>query len=667
MKVALTHSTRYHYDKVVGLGPQVIRLRPAPHCRTKILSYSLKIKPDDHFLNWQQDAFANYLARVVVPEKTKSFEVDVDLIVDLEVINPFDFFLEPDAETFPFAYDEETKSELKAYLEVTEDGPLLKEFLKDVDTSEQKTIDFLVALNQRVETAVDYVIRMEPGVQTCEETLQRGRGSCRDSSWLLVQVLRHLGLAARFASGYLIQLTPDKKALDGPQGTDHDFTDLHAWAEVYLPGAGWIGLDPTSGLLTGEGHIPLACAPKPTGAAPISGTADDADVDFSFDMKVTRLNDGPRITKPFPDEMWADIDALGDKVEAALTHGDVRLTTGGEPTFVAIDNVDEDEWNTEAVGPTKRDYADTLIRRLRDRFAPGGLLHYGQGKWYPGESLPRWAFGLYWRADGEPLWQDESLIAEEGTPRNDTVEAVETFTQTLADMLELNPDFAQPVYEDPVPFMGQEARLPYNVNIAENKLDNPEDRARIVRVFNRGLRAPTGYVLPIQRQQDVDRGGWRSEMWRTRRGKLFLLPGDSPVGFRLPIEALPWVPQAAYPFFFPADPFAPPAPLPQRQFPRTRRRGASRAQIQQQLLGQSGPVRTAMSVEVRNGHMCVFLPPTEQAADYIDLVYAIEATAAKLGQPVHVEGYMPPTDTRLNVMKVTPDPGVIEVNVQPAK
>src|SRR3954452_2209101 len=333
--VALTHKTHYRYDRRVNLGPQIVRLRPAPHCRTPILAYSLKIRPETHFLNWQQDPQSNYLARLVFPEPTSEFLVEVDLVAEMGVFNPFDFFLEPYAENCPFTYDNALARELRPYLETVPAGPGLATFLAKVPRGATRTIDYLVALNQRVKDEIGYVIRMEPGVQSCEDTLSLRTGSCRDSAWLLVQILRNLGLAARFVSGYLIQLTADQKSLDGPSGPEEDFTDLHAWTEVYLPGAGWIGLDPTSGLLAGEGHIPLACTPDASSAAPIAGALDPCNVEFSHSMSVARIYEAPRVTKPYTNIQWSAIEALGHRVDEELKSGDVRLTLGGEPTFVS--------------------------------------------------------------------------------------------------------------------------------------------------------------------------------------------------------------------------------------------------------------------------------------------------------------------------------------------
>ncbi|HMF68413.1 MAG TPA: transglutaminase family protein, partial [Phyllobacterium sp.] len=680
---AVYHLTHYKYDRPIMLGPQVIRLQPAPHSRTKVLSHSLKVSPANHFVNLQQDPYGNFLARFVFPEPVTELKIEVDLIADMTVYNPFDFFVEPVAEIWPFAYPDDIKDDLSIYLKPEPIGPLLSNFLATVDRTSTNTVNFVVDLNARIQREIGYVIRMETGVQEPEVTLDVRTGSCRDSSWLLVQALRHLGLAARFVSGYLIQLKPDLVSLDGPAGTSQDFTDLHAWCEVYLPGAGWIGLDPTSGLLTGESHVPLAATPHYRNAAPISGMAEPANVEFGFDMRVTRVSEHPRITKPFSDESWTALDALGEKVDAFLKERDVRLTMGGEPTFVSIDDFESGEWNTDAVGPTKREKADKLIRRLRGRFAPGGFLHYGQGKWYPGESLPRWTFSLYWRKDGKPIWVNPDLIAAENSKAKVKPDDAGKLLTGIAEVLGVENEMVAPAYEDPAEWIVKEGNLPANVDPSNSRLKDPEERSRMARVFERGLTEPTGFVLPVQRWNSQAAAGprWRSEKWTTRRGKLFLVPGDSPVGYRLPLGSLPHVPPSEYPFIVPVDPSVERGPLPDpvaqpgapaaRDAPQTvasftAAEGNQQERVEQELGEIGGAVRTAISVEPRDGRLSVFMPPVEALEDYLELVGAAEAAAAKLGLPVHIEGYGPPQDHRINVIRVAPDPGVIEVNIHPA-
>ncbi|HET8748844.1 MAG TPA: transglutaminase family protein, partial [Ramlibacter sp.] len=711
---ALNHVTHYTYDRPVMLGPQVVRLRPAPHCRTRVISYSLRVSPARHFVNWQQDPFANYQARLVFPEKTTAFEVTVDLVVEMAVHNPFDFFLEPGAETFPFRYEPQLAEELVPYLACEPLTPRVQAYLEQIDRKPQRTIDFLVALNRQLHHDVKYLIRMEPGVQPPEQTLELASGSCRDSGWLLVQLLRRLGLAARFVSGYLIQLKPDVKPLEGPAGTEADFTDLHAWCEVYLPGAGWIGLDPTSGLLAGEGHIPLACTPQPSGAAPVEGLVDECEVAFSHRMQVTRIHESPRVTQPYTEDQWQAVLALGDRVDDALRSGDVRLTMGGEPTFVAVEDRDAAEWNTDALGPTKRGYATELVHRLRDEYGRGGFLHFGQGKWYPGEQLPRWALSICWRADGEPCWRNPALFADERRPQRCTTDDAHRFVRRLAGKLGITDRHVQAAYEDVFHYLWRERRLPVNVDPFDARLDDELERARLRRVFTQKLDAVVGYVLPLAVQEDAapsDGAGarWQTGPWLLRDERLYLIPGDSPLGYRLPLESLPWVSEADYPYIVAQDPMAPAAPLPvydrlrghyvqgsasaRGEAPRVRQEGPGRAQASggqesperapARFESAAGIPRTALCVEVRDpqrangpkaerehggqgGLLYVFMPPLARLDDYLQLLAAVEATAEELELRIVLEGYPPPRDPRLKLLQVTPDPGVIEVNIHPA-
>ncbi|MEM9301003.1 MAG: transglutaminase family protein [Pseudomonadota bacterium] len=674
IRVAINHDTHYRFDRPVKLSPHVVRLRPAPHSRTPIHAYSLKVEPEEHFINWQQDAFGNFLARLVFPEKARELSVRVEVIADMTVINPFDFFLEEYAETFPFDYQRQERYELAHYFRKREAGKLFQAFLATIPRDEQRTIDFLVAVNQQVEQAIEYTVRMEPGVQSPETTLRRGIGSCRDSAWLLAQLLRHCGLATRFASGYLVQLTPDVEALDGPSGTTVDFTDLHAWCEVYLPGAGWVGLDPTSGLFAGEGHIPLACAPDPISAAPITGYTDECEVEFEHSNEVTRIHEDPRVTKPYTEEQYAAIEALGDQVDAQLEADDVRLTMGGEPTFVSIDDMESAQWNTKALGTEKLRLAKVLLERLRTRFAPAGLMHYGQGKWYPGEEIPRWALGLFWRNDGEPLWHDAALLADYDQDLGHGPEEAKRFARTLTAQLAFDAEFCQPCFEDALHYLQAEQALPTNFDLDAARASSDLDRRRLARVLDHGLDQPTGYVLPLAWNWAT--GRWASSRWETRRGRITLIPGDSPLGLRLPLDSLPWVEETEREDPVERDPFeerdalpahadlrvAYPAVPAQQPQPRPEPQPAEKRTVREQW----EVIRTALCIEARDGRIHVFMPPLTTLEHYVALLAWVEHVAASLELPIVIEGYEPPRDARITKLLVTPDPGVIEVNVHPS-
>ncbi len=616
IRVALAHRTSYRYDRLVGLSPHEIRLRPAPHCRTPILGYSLTVEPAQHFINWQQDPYGNWIARVTFPERTQRLDVTVDLTADLTVINPFDFFVEPYAETFPFAYSPTLARELVPFLETAPAGPRLAAWIerfRATVASGLSSVNLLVAINQRLKDDVAYLVRMEPGVQTPEDTLERASGSCRDSGWLLVQILRHLGVAARFASGYLIQLAADVKPLDGPAGVERDFTDLHAWAEAYIPGAGWVGLDPTSGLLAGEGHIPLACTANPGSAAPITGLADVADVQFGFTMSITRMHEDPRVTRPYSDAQWAAIDALGLRVDDDLSADDVRLTQGGEPTFVSADDMDAPEWNYTAMSPAKRRLAEALLQRLKARFAPGGMLHFGQGKWYPGEPLPRWALGVYWRADGDPLWQDDALTADTQSAGATSVDGARVFIDALAAALGLPPGHILTAFEDVPKLLRDESALPDNVDPFAADLSQPGERARIARLLRAGIEQPAGFVLPLRSVGDDEHAAWETSPWPLRRERLYAIAGDSPLGLRLPLGSLPDVLPGEVEGDPDLDPFATPDAFSRRSEMRSRA-GRARSSAPREV------IKTALAVEVRDGHLRVFVPPVKRIGAYAQLI-----------------------------------------------
>ena len=635
IQVELHHRSQYLYDKPVSLGPQIIQLRPAAHSRTVISSYSLEVAPADRILNWQFDPLANHIARVIFPNKTMNFTVDVNLVADLTPFNPFGFLLEPGVETYPFAYSTDQSINLAPYLYAQPAGPVLGQFLHGLSREKQGTLSFLVELNHTMRERVAYTTRMEHGVQTCEQTLG-GSGSCRDSAWLLVQILRNLGLAARFVSGYLIQLAEDEPTVDGAAALKEDSADLHAWVEVFLPGAGWIGLDPTSGLLAAEGHIPLACTPTALEAAPIGGTVEGAGVKFSHTMTVRRLNDVPRLDKPYGDEEWGRVRRVAHRIDRDLVAEDIRMTMGGEPTYVGMDDPESMEWNLDALGPSKLSRGLALIRCLRERTAPGALLHFGQGKWYPGEPLPRWAFHCISRLDGVPVWENGDLIAREEQTFNFGLEDGLAFTKALANRLQVSST---------------------NVLAAFDPVEDVEPTES----------EPVGYLLPLRRRQFEGQLAWSSQLWFPRPERLVLSYGDSSIGYRIPVEAMPFVAPDELVYEHEENELVKISAAPERRMDLFGVEAAPDPLPPLSGTAESATVliRPALCVQVREGKLCVFLPFVPVLADYLTLIAALEDTCEYLNKPIWIEGYTPPADVRMRSFSLTPDPGVLEVNLPP--
>lgn len=645
MRVLVSHRSVYRYPRPAALGPHQLRLRPANHARARLETYALRVSGQAE-LRWQQDPSGNHVAQVAFPKDTRLAElaVEVELALDVRPVNPFDFFLDARCEELPFAYPAELAPELAPYLDRADPahggGARFEAFLETLP-SRGGTVATLVALNEAVTRRVRYVVREEPGIWTPEETLAHGQGSCRDSAVLLVAALRARGLAARFVSGYLVQLADEGMIPDAPRGVTRDVVDLHAWAEVFLPGGGWIGLDATSGLLCGEGHVPLACVARPALGAPIVGTSDVPAEDVRFELAVVRLGHEPRPTAPFTDETWEALLAAGDRADAALDAAGLALTLGGEPAFTSREHPEQPEWRGEALGPTKRAQAQRLAEALRDRLAPGGLLLTRTGKTYPGEPLPRWALDICGRRDGVPLWGSaEAALASPAGP-----DAAAALARAIATRLGLDPAAVQPAYEDPFRLVKDEADLPVPP-----------------------LAPAAGSVLPLAREGKA----WQTERWSFRRGRLFLVPGDSPVGLRLPLSSLGGPPEPHEPA---AHAKLPPDPR-VRAAERARKRAEAEALARRARKGLPAPpppappraaVRTALCVEPRGGSLAVFLPPLATAADFVALVGAVDGARRALGLRVELEGYPPPWDAELLRFGVAPDPGVLEVNIPPTR
>ena len=656
MRVVIQHRSRYVYPRPALLGPQVVRLRPSDHARAQIERYKLVIEPE-HRLHWQRDPHGNHIARVTFKpgQATEAFDILVEMAIDIRPVNPFDFFVDDRVKQFPFTYPERLDGELVPYLDTGDPayrmGRKVTDLLAALPTSGD-TVGMLTAMNAAVRERISYVIRDEPGVWTPEETMVNGRGSCRDAAVLLVALMRSRGIAARFVSGYLVQLTDEGMIPDEPKGVGRDVVDLHAWAEAYIPGAGWIGFDGTSGLLCGEGHIPLAATASPAHAAPIVGTSDVGASHVEFSTSIARLGHETRPTAPYADDVWAELTAAGDRADAVLGNAGLEVWIGGEPTFTARAGQEAAEWQGGALGPDKWARGRKLAGELRDRLAPGGVLLHRMGKHYPGESLPRWALDVISRrGDGPALWPARAL------PNDPSLEAAHRFGEQLATALGVAPEL-HPAYEDPWEIVRIEANLPVQVDPRTAGLDDPEERRTLAAIMNRGIGTVAGWVLPLAKTT----AGWRTEHWTLRRDHLFLVYGDSPLGLRLPLGSIIGEPPPAW-----AE--APDLPDPRRDAPdddqAKRATGTPGAPKPPEPRGPLPGIRTAVAIEPRNGELWVFLPPTATFDEFCALIAAIDRARDAAGVAVHLEGYAPPPAPHRLRFAVTPDPGVLEVNLPP--
>lgn len=663
-RVAITHRVAQHFARPTRLPTHWLRLRPAPEQRARISAYSLAVHAEPHFLNWVRDPFENHLGRLDFPEPLAEFGITLELIAELEPTNPFDFLAEPYAARHPFDYPIQLKKELSPYLLTGEPGPRLRAWLAKVERASTTTVERLDALNRMVQEAHALTTGGAPGAVDLESFLERREGSCWELAWLLTLTLRHIGLAARFACGYRVLLGDEPPDDSTPRLPDT--VALHTWSEAYIPGAGWVGLDPSMGTFVTESHIPLACAPEPRRVLPIvSDRAADGEASpetRSESLHVRRLTPS-RVSWPHTDTQWADIEALGRKLDGDLARQGLKPALGVSLSLVSGQDGMTPEWSTQAIGPSKRALAESLSISLRKRLGPGGVPQLGQGEWYGGESLPRWRLGCFFRADGAPVWRNpERLTLGHAQDTRlppllaDQSDQAQRLAQSIARGLGIGPARVVPAHEDPLHELWR-ARAPGNL-AAPGELRDPLRRAALAERLSGVPRPPTGYVLPLS--WDHARACWVTGAWRFRRGGFYLAPGSASMGYRLPLDSLIDDEAGVFEAQIDRSPLEARGGLPDFHADVRARleRGSTQASTR-----DDHPPRTALCVEARAGRLFVFLPPVSHLEHYLDLVAAVEVSAEALKLDVSLEGYPPPEDPRLRRFWIEPDAGVLRLDL----
>ena len=660
-RIALTHRMDLRFDRQVQLSTHWLRLRPAPHTKATLEAYSLKVEPDTSFLNWVRDPYENYLARLDLPEPVSGLGLVVEVIAELVPANPFNFLVEPYAFKYPFAYPSHHAKELAPYLRIGQQSPAVLAWLDGLTLAPGYITERLGELNLKLNKTFPATQDSRPGIVDLEAMLRQGRGSNSDLAWLLTLSLRSLGLAARFTSGYL--------AMPASAEGGVDMAKLHAWSEVYLPGAGWVGLDPSVGVFTAEGHIPLATAPEPLRTLPVVGYVEACQETFREDISLRRLLPKP-VSWPYGESQWADMQALGAKIDAESSAQAVDLSVAIDLAFVSAYYAGEPEWTTAALGPNKRQVAAELLDRLRKRLAPGGVLHLGQCDWYSGEAVPRWRLGSFFRADGVPVWRNPELLGFRQVSFPISPSDAKRFAELLAANLGIAPDFIQPAHEDGLHQLWTNRGIFDYAPRAED-LREPARRHALAELLSQNQGEPTGFVLPMR--WDGARSAWASGSWKFRRNTLYLTPGDFSMGYRLPLASLLAGNQGAEE----SDPERCPFEEREALAPDTGELSARFASFTDspnpELEAADDPTadirrppRTAVCIQVRHGRLFVFLPPLTHLEHYLDLVAAIESAAEKTGIPVMLEGYEPPEDFRLCRLLAEPEPGILKLSLPAA-
>ncbi|MGI9212205.1 MAG: transglutaminase family protein, partial [Methylococcaceae bacterium] len=662
--VALLHHIEQTYGSRRTVPTHWLRVRPAPHTRPDITAYTIKVTSEPHFLNWVRDPFENYIARLDLPEPVASLGLTVELLADLTPINPFDFLTEPEAAHYPFDYSEQTRKELAPYLNMPPPGSRLTAWLKRLDRSPGYIVEVLSRINKTVHEQVKRLgldwSPAFPGMESStvggialEEVLISGGFSPWQAAWLLTLTCRHLGLAARFTSGYRIFLGVSKES--------SDTASLHAWCEVFIPGAGWVGLDPSAGVHTHEGYIPLASTPEPTRALPLTGL--DTRYPLHHTVKVKRLLAMPT-PNPYTEAQWADLNASGRRVNELLTEQGIRLANSQTLSFVSLAHAYAPEWSTVALGGNKRPLAEELLHRLQQQWATGGIVQETQGEWFGGETLPRWQLQVYFRNDGLPLWHHDAL--HEVFSRNESLTSgdVYEFARLVTRNLHLSPDSLMPAHEDPLHELWRN-RQTLQFHPPAEALSDADARKQLADRLSETRCDPVAYVLPLRWEPLA--GRWQSGQWTFRRGALYLVPGDSAPGYRLPLGGLP-VDDGQESLRNPERCSFEPRPL----LPGVHGELSARLTtlLNEPLLDLAdddhpqGPIpRTALSFRIRQGRIWIFIPPLTHLEHYLELITALEAAAVKREIPIMLEGYPPPEDPRLGRFSLEPDAAVLKLTL----